>query len=319
MHNMSYWKVFIKLMSKHWRSHLAMPLIVGIVVETSIGWMSLKDRSLYGLGQYLESWEGLGSHLGILSIVVTYLCVAVWVVDKDAKSPLDNDLGNHLNDLFNGATGFFATCTIPLKDWFHPTTQQYFSFLVKHKLSGRTFTQHRVLLFQEERALKAAKEQYLDAQYAKSLADIHHNYIVPLGYLRPREISEILKDFELTGLAAASKNRKVERHTHVSAEKSKGIISTLDFGVVGYPEKNKYRVFTFDKRGDSITLEEIPDPTPYVNLRNEIRKKVFNKKGLPGLHHDFASHCGLKSLEIEQPFVDLLELGDAGLSERANL
>jgi sarcosine oxidase len=300
---MSYWKVFLKLMSKHWRSHLGWPVFVGIVVETVIGWVALKDRSFNGLREYVLSPEGLMTHMSIFSLIITFLSVTVYLVHKDAKRPWTNDATRQLDQLFRGAKSFFATCTIPLEDWFHPNIQRYFSHLVKHRLRGQTFPQHRVLLFKSEADLERANEQYLDAQYAKPLADMHENYMIPLGYLGPAEIGTILQDFNLTGKAAVWKSSKVQNETDRSNDESKGSISTLDFGLIGYGN-DQYQVYTFAKTGDFIRLKKVKNPTPYLHLRDEIRKRVFSDRGLPDADHDFAAHVGLPSLEIEQSFVD---------------
>ena len=318
---MSYWKVFLKLMSRHWKSHLGFPLIVGVVVEPMIGFLFLKDRTL---GDYIVSREGFISHISIIGIIITYLCVAVWYIHKDAKTPWTNKSGEQLNEVLTGATSFFATCTIPLEQWFHPDTQKYFSDLVKRKLPDNKLPQHRVLLFKETADLSAAQEQYLDAFYSKTLVSIHQNYEIPLGYLEPDEIGIILKKFTLKGQAALWENLKVRAQIDLSKEsrdptcdklqdekdtskrkESDWTISTLDFAVVGNG-KDQYKVYTFDKSGDYIKLEVLKDPNPYVNLRNEIRTEVFNNRGLSNAAHSFAVHCAMEPLKIDQgcPFVD---------------
>jgi hypothetical protein len=132
---------------------------------------------------------------------------------------------------------------------------------------------------------------------------MHENYMIPLGYLGPAEIGAILQNFNLTGKAAVWKSSKFQNETDRSNDESKGSISTLDFGLIGYGN-NQYQVYTFAKTGDFIRLKKVKNPTPYLHLRDEIRKCVFPDKGLPDADHDFAAHVGLPSLEIEQPFVD---------------
>jgi hypothetical protein len=151
--------------------------------------------------------------------------------------------------------------------------------------------------------MAAAKEQYLDAHYSKSLAEIHRNYEIPLGYLKRNEILGIVKNFNLTDRAARWNNPDAEYETHVPKENYKETISTLDFGLIGYVE-DQYKVYTFDKTGDSIKLEVIEDVRPYLKLRNEIKIRVFNNKGLPDANHNFAAYCGVTTLEVDQPFVN---------------
>ncbi len=278
-------------MSRHWRSHLVAPLLVGIVFESLNAWAALRGRPVSEFGAYLISPQGLISHLGILSLIITFLCVAVWYVHQDAKPPWTNEVGTQLDELLNGATSFFATCTIPLADWFHPDTQRYFSHLLKSRLAGKRFPQHRVLLFKDDRELAEANEQYLGAHYSKSLAEIHRNYEIPLGYLKPNDILDIMKSFDLTGRAAGWKNPD-QYETAVRTGIHRETISTLDFGIIGYGD-NQYKVYTFDKTGDSIKLEVIVDVEPYLKLRDQIRTRVFNNKGLPNANHNFASYCGV--------------------------
>src|SRR5262245_60930401 len=177
-------------MSKHWRSHLGAPLLVGIVFESFNAWAALRGRPFSEFGAYVISPQGLVAHLGIASLIITFLCIAVWYVHQDAKPPWTSQVGTQLDELLDDAISFFATCTIPLEDWFHPDTQGYLSHLLKYRCAGRRFTQHRVLLFKEYRDLAEANEQYLGARYSKSLAEIHRNFEVPLGYLEPNETLE---------------------------------------------------------------------------------------------------------------------------------
>jgi hypothetical protein len=168
-------------------------------------------------------------------------------------------------------------------------------------LAGKKFPQHRVLLFKEDRELVEANEQYLGAHYSKSLAEIHRNYEIPLGYLKRNEILDIVKNFNLTDRAAGWNNLNDE--TDRSTETHNETISTLDFGLIGYGE-NQYKVYTFEKTQDSIKLSVIDEAQPYLTLRNEIRKRVFNNRGLPDANHNFAAYCGVTTLQVEQTFVD---------------
>jgi hypothetical protein len=320
---MGYWKVFIKLMSKHWFSHLGVPLMVGIIVEISNGWAALRGRPISEVGAHLVSRQGVISHIGIGSLIITFLFVAVWRVHKDTKSGWTNESGEQLNEVLKGVTSFFATCTIPLEQWFHADTQKYFSDLIKHNLRGDKFPQHRVLLFRNDGDLEDAKQEFLDLFYSKNLVAIHKNYEIPLGYLRPREIGNILNDFKLEGVAASWEKLKAQYQREAPKEESKGpilttnesrdapdaskkeserTISTLDFAVIGFG-KDQHKVYAFDKTGDYIKLDVIETTEgvrPYLNLRKEIWARVFDGRVLPDAHHDFAVHCGMDPLKIDE-------------------
>ncbi len=291
---MRIYKIFMKLMSKHLKFHLALPLGVGIVVEALIAWRqhpsanSVSSLALAGAGSYV-------------AIFLTFLFSAGYLIQKEAKPPWDNILTETLDEVLSDATSVFATCTIPLEEWFHPYTQQYLSYIVKYKVTGKVPRQERVLLFRRDKDLVKAREQYLDGQYAKPLADIHRNYGIPLGFLRRKEIDEILETFQLVGQAAAWKNHKVRNQDGISEQQSDGAISTLDFALVTR-DNNRVIVITFDKTGDTIKLVPIEDQPeeqakgqsrvrPYQILQDKIVKKVFNDSKV-NPQHNFAAFSG---------------------------
>src|SRR5262249_43553460 len=109
-----FWKVFGKLISTHWRSHLLFPFIVALLVEPGWGWASLKYQSV---GAFIFSREGLVSHLSIASIIVTYIGVALWDIHKHTKASWTNVSGEQLKVALEDVVDFFATCTIPLEQW----------------------------------------------------------------------------------------------------------------------------------------------------------------------------------------------------------
>lgn len=289
-----FWKVFGKLMSTNWKSHLAFPFIVALLIEPISGWLSLKDQSV---GQFIFSREGLVSHVSIISIIITYLGIAVLYVQKETKASWSDVSGEQLKDTLKDATSFFATCTIPLEQWFDPDTQKYLSDLVKQKFE-HGLSQNRVLLFKKEIDLLAAREQHLDEYHAKTLVSIHHNYQIPLGYLKPEEIGSILNNFTLKDKAAEWEKLK----TMVGGEGRRGTISTLDFGLVK-DDRDRHKVYTFDKTGDYVEMVVIDDSKqvqPYLNLRDDIWQRVFDERNLPNVDHDFAVYCGMPRLTAPQ-------------------
>jgi hypothetical protein len=254
---MSILRILWKLMSKHLLYHLVLPLIFGLTVEAVIAWR--RDPSSFELLEYLFSTERIGLYAGIL---IAYLGIALLLVQKEAKPPWDNTLTEQLDQVLKGATGFFATCTIPMKQWFDPYTQQYFSHIVKHQLNTGAFPQQRVLLFTRRGELAKAKEQYLDGHYAKPLAEIHKNYGIKLGFLDRSQINEI---------------------------RSRIVCPKLDFALVNYP--NSRRVYTFDKRGAKIKLAVLSTPkqiAPFEVLIDAIKQKVFDASGELNPEHKFA-------------------------------
>ncbi|HLN98924.1 MAG TPA: hypothetical protein VK208_10720 [Pyrinomonadaceae bacterium] len=286
-----FWKVVAKLVTRHWKSHLAFPFIVALVVEPLYGSFALKDQSI---GQFMFSREGFISHASILSIIVTYLVAAFWYVHTETKASWTDISGEQLKVTLRDSVSFFATCTIPLENWFDPDIQKYFSDLVKQKYEN-SLPQNRVLLFKREEDLLGVNQQNLSQYHAKTLVSIHHNYKIPLGYLRPDEIGRILNNFTLTGKAAEWEKLKT-----MTGRGLRGTLSSLDFGLVK-DKRGRHRVYTFDKTGDYIDLDVIDDAKqvqPYLNLRDDIWQQVFDQTNLPNINHDFAAYCGMPRLTV---------------------
>ena len=250
-------RVLWKLMSRHLLYHLVLPLIFGVFFEILISWC--RDPAHFELREYLASGERLGLYGGVL---FAYLGIALWLVRKETKPPWDYTLTDELGRTLKGATSFFATCTIPLKGWFDPYTQQYFSELVKHQLGTGGFPQERVLLFTRRGELTNAREQYLDRHYARPLAEIHKNLGIKLGFLDRAKIKEI--------------------NDAVHCPK-------LDFALVNYADERR-TVYTFDKKRDPIKLEVLTteyDMAPYEALVARIRQVVFDQNGDLVPKHNF--------------------------------
>jgi hypothetical protein len=297
---MSFGKVVAKLVTKHWKSHLAIPFLVALLVEPAWGSLFLKDQSLE---QFIFSREGIISHVSIVSIVLTYLVAALWYLQTGTKASWTDVSGEKLRDTLRDAVEFSATCTIPLEQWFDPDTQKYMSDLVKEKHEAG-LAQHRVLLFKSEEDLLAVNQQHLSQYHAKILVSIHHNFEIPLGYLSPDEIGDILNNFNLKDKASEWEKLKT-----MTGPGQRGTISTLDYGLVRN-NRGTYKLYTFDKTGDFINLVVVNDPKeiqPYVNLRDDIWRRVFEGTKLPNVDHDFAVHCGMPRLAsgptVSQPSV----------------
>lgn len=261
----SIFAILMKLMSKHLWLHLVLPLIVGLTVEMIINLI----RSLYNGQQfhpleYLISWERFGAYAGILA---AYLLIAGLLVNNEAKPPWRKVVPDMLDQSLKDATSFFATCTIPLKGWFDPYTQQYFSHIVKHQLDGRELRHERVLLFFKNRDLENAKTQFLDGSYAKALAMIHQNYGIKLGYLEPADVNRILAH-------------------NLSCEH--------DFAFVTHQDSRE-TVLLFKKKGHVLKLRKLREKNkiaPYKKLVNDLKMSV-SEPGTPvgelqlDVDHDF--------------------------------
>ena len=257
--SMSIYEIFMKLMSRHLLSHLIAPLVLGVIVE--IVFASIHQGSIVNFRDYLISWERFGLYAGIL---VSYLLIAGWFVNREATEPWRRSETDKVEDTLKDATDFFATCTIPLKSWFEPNVQQYLSHIVKGQLAGQKFRQQRVLLFFKDSALDNAKTQYLDGLYAKPLAELHKNYGITLGFLRPEEVNAILDECDCP---------------------------SRDFAFVTHENPPYETVYLFKKERHQVKITRLKKPddvASYKKLVDAIKQKVF----VPGtdqlnVEHDF--------------------------------
>jgi hypothetical protein len=295
---MDIYKIFLKLMSRHLWFHLLVPLIVGIGVEILIAsapWH--QPPSTVSIREYLIAPERIGLYAGIF---ITYLLIAGWFAKKEAKPRMTPATLKTLDDTLGKATTFFATCTIPLKGWFEPYTQQYFSHIVKRRLSEPEFLQERVLLFFREGDLEKAKEQYLDRLYASPLAEIHSNYEIKLGFLRRAEINEILANDEIDKTTLGCYPRwigwwpKAAQWCLLRKRRIRG----LDFALITHEDlithEEMITVYLFSKKHEIIILDKVQGPEkvkPYEALIKAIKAKVFEGRNL-ARDHDFRLHVG---------------------------
>lgn len=266
--NYSIFKTIMKLMSRQLVLHLLIPLIGGVGFEILVSWLIAMYRGLpFHLSEHLLSPQVAILYGGIL---ITYLAIAALYVHREAKEPWEQSETKKLDRTLEHATSFFATCTIPLKDWFEPHMQQYFSQIVKRQLAYKDFKQERVLLFFHENQLADAKVQYLDGLYAKPLAAIHQNYGIDLGYLRPDEVEPILGESECP---------------------------TCDFAFVTRDNEPLETVLLFEKEGHLVKLKKLVKPEdikPYKNLMFAIKHQASEPGTSEGLlqldeDHDFCA------------------------------
>ena len=265
---MGIYKIFLKLMSRRLLSHLIAPLIFGVGFEILIAWgIAWYHGSTISLREYLISPERFGLYGGIL---VTYLIIAGVNVHREARSPWQKEETERLDRTLKDATSFFATCTIPLKEWFEPYMQQYFSQMVKHQLANQDFRQERVLLFFKDSQLADAKTQYIDGLYARPLCMIHQNYGIKLGYLKPAEIEAILTELKC---------------------------SNYDFAFVTRKNPPLETVLLFEKKGQLLKLKRLvkeDEIKPYRDLMEAIKATASEHGTSPGQlelneDHDFCA------------------------------
>ena len=284
---MSIYRILVRLLSKHLIYHLIVPLLVGIAIEILIAQHSSGHEERHVV-DYLLSKERLGLYGGILA---TYALISGYLLRKETLLQMGKGHIATLTDSLKDATGFFATSTIPLREWFEPNVQEYFSHIVKHQLGNENFRHERVLLFFTENELKNAREKYLDGHFAKPLATIHNNYQIKLGFLRRKDILSILREltYEEKRLLGCypwwmPKSKRIAEWYLTKRRR----IRELDFALVRHAD-GSMSVFPFSKKGDLLNIKSLAgNVQPYERLMDAIRNKVFSpskeRRGIVAAH-----------------------------------
>jgi hypothetical protein len=283
------YRVYRILMSKHLMTHLIGPLLVGLGVE-------LLCDSYTGR---FHGWSAFGTDKAVLvvGIVVTYLVLSNLSIYHETKEQVERSQLNALEDALPTAQSFFATSALSLKEWFDPSTQVYFSKILRRQLGAGPFTHQRVLLFFRRRELKDSQSMFLDGHYALALASVHENFSIDLGFLGPKDIRSILN--RLT----AEERKTLECYPRWLARwapgfvldlylRSRGRIPQLDFAFITHGADAPPTVFPFSKRGESLKVEGPGSIEAYKRLMELIKQEVYE----PGTNppklrpsHDFAA------------------------------
>jgi hypothetical protein len=161
-------------------------LPVFLIHGGKIDWRLLWNWPTFWGPWFRDHWREL---LGI------YLAF-VWVVWESIRRASDvrwTMIGD-LSDTLAGASRYFAIGTISLKEWFEPNTLVYLATIIRQQYQKQPFRHERVLLFYDDASLQALQASYLDQHYARSFSAIHERFNIPLAYLKPDEIAQILSE-----------------------------------------------------------------------------------------------------------------------------
>jgi hypothetical protein len=275
-----FFRVIRKIIQRHFKYHLLIPLVVGLLIEFGAGFLERK----YG-GPVLK-W--VGPFAPILGFVGAYLVVMYFVFRSETNVGMKRIESTKLKEALKGATGYFAVGAIGLREWFEPSPQVYLATVMKRKLDDRNFRYDRVLLFSRA-AYKDLDSFYLNGYYAKALTNIHDSHGIRLAYLTPEEIEVIMKDFSLVeGKAIGYYPRWLsERLLSRTPRSWRGIWTRkLALGVVEYADRS--RVMPFSKHRMIVDIDESkPDARPaFDKLLTEIKKRVYNGSEIDA-EHDF--------------------------------
>lgn len=258
-----FFRVIRKIIQRHFKYHLLIPLIVGLVVE-------------YGSELLEQRYHGVFSSLlpfaPVVGIVGAYLAVTYIIFIHDTRIGIERITSLKLERALKDATGFFGVGAIGLREWFEPSPQVYLATIMKRKIDNPAFIYNRVLIFSES-AFKDLRSQYLDGYYAKSLIEIHKAHEIGLGYLRPKEMDEIMATFDLAeGKAIGYYPPWLPEWLRKVTPRNWRRIGNrrLALAVVEYGDDNRF--MPFSKRGVVVDVSEIAD-----SITDEARKNAFHK------------------------------------------
>jgi hypothetical protein len=280
-----FFRVIRKIIQRHFKYHLLIPLIVGLLVE-------------YG-SEFLEKrYHGIFSSVlpfaPILGVVGAYLAVTYIAFVHDTRIGIERITSLKLERALVEATGFFGLGAIGLREWFEPSPQVYLGTILNRKIKNPAFIYNRVLIFSGS-AYKDLNSQYLDGYYAKSLIEIHKAHEIGLGYLKPGEIDKIMaNNFDLAeGKAIGYYPHWLPEWLRKATPGSWRRIGNrkLALAVVEYGDKNRF--MPFSKHGVVVDVGDTPDSitdearkNAYEKLIKKIKDKVFDGAKIEA-EHDF--------------------------------
>jgi hypothetical protein len=254
--------LFRRLVKTHFGFHLAIPLLIVLALSAAFDWLV---PLLQGNGLH---WPAFRAHwfaqrgLELVGIYLSFLLVFTLSVKKAGE--VRNARVDMLRDILPGSKRYFAIGAIPLPEWFEPNSQIYLSTIIEHQLIDPEFRYERVLLFYTSADWKALNVSYLDEHYAKAFAAIHKRLNIPLAYLEPADLREILLSLDERTLRALGWQRSAVAWLRRWIPKIPGAWTlrrkpdTVPYALI---EKDKVeRVILFSKESNTLTLSEICDP-----------------------------------------------------------
>jgi hypothetical protein len=291
-----FFRLFLRTVRHHLGFHLLIPLIVTITV-----WLLFElVRAIWNV--HALNWSAINvellkqitpdlQHLALELISVYSAFFIVVAVSVWQSSDVRWTMVGLLEDTLPGATDYFAIGTIPLREWFEPNTQVYLATIVRHQIERRgqsssasqntQFRHERVLLFQTANDMRAVQASYLDEHFAKSFSAIHDRFEIPLGYLEPKDVKEVISKVGARLPKALVKYPWFARPRNVWWNlKLEGVPRLLPFAVIEVGGQS--RVLLFRKDGKTLTVDEISKPEDVAvckDIVGLIRNRVHNASG----------------------------------------
>lgn len=275
------YRVLTVLLSRHVVAHLFIPLLVGLAVEMVV---------VYSHGSFPPWLKFVKEKFWlILGVVITYVIIAAYYIYRDTSNQRERSQLYDLGEALATAKSFFATNTLPLKEWFEPSTQIYFARIIKQQILDKDFRHERVLLLFTDADLKNYRTPFLDEHYAKALIDIHNNYEIELAVLEREEIYEILGELSFEEKKQLNlypfgidwcPDFIRDRYLRI-----RRCIPELDFAFITHAD-SMVTVFPFSKRGKSQRISSSEQKyneliAAYENLMNKIKEKIYVPDSYP--------------------------------------
>jgi hypothetical protein len=268
--------------------HLIFPLVVGLGIEFETHRLAETRQGIF--------WTSLSLLAPIIGIVLTYLVVMFFVFRSETRMGLRRITSNKLEDALKEATGFLGVAAIDLREWFEPSPQVYLATILKRKMEKSDFVYNRILVFSKS-GFKDLNSQYLDFYFAKALIEQHKAHGIGLAYLRPAELTQIMRKFDVReGKAIGYYPNWLPVWLLKATPASWRTIWHRRLALSVVQQDGNERFMPFSKDRINVDVEDIKDKIPddarinaYQKLVGEIRRTVF-KGAVIDADHDFTTY-----------------------------
>jgi len=196
-----------RVIKRHFGLHLLIPLLVVVLLSAVFDWLIPMSLGAHRDWQaYRAHWlvERASELVGIYLSFVLVIALTLKRAGEVSTSEVDK-----LRDLLPQSRRYFAIGIISLREWFEPDTQLYLATIMNYQHENAGFRHERVLLFYTNREMKAVRASYLDERYATCFAAIHARFQVPLAYLGPEDLRDILLTLDEDTLQALGCHRRI--------------------------------------------------------------------------------------------------------------
>ena len=254
--------------------HLVVPFIVSLLVSVTVAYV----HGHRGISEIWYYWI-TGPVYEVAAIYITFTLVVAHLLKEEVDPRIANIAV--LNKLLPKATEYFALGAIDMHEWFEPSSQVYLTKLFSRQLTDPKFQIHRALVFADPGSLEDLHLSFGDEYYARCLLAIHEQFKVPLAFIRPTDLTEILSDFDMSDRDKLGFYPR--KDTWIARLFSHQLFYSrnprrLAFAVV-YAEKTATAVVLFSKSKRLLELIELSDAAemrPYVRMAEAVRLRAYD-------------------------------------------